>query len=105
MLDAERLTLTALLAVCAAGAGAVAAPVSAVDANGVRIELATPAARIVSLAPHATELLFAAGAGESVVGVLSPADWPREAKRVPRIGGAAGLNLERIVALKPDLAI
>src|SRR6266496_6021740 len=94
MLDAERLTITALLAVCAAGA--VAAPVSAVDANGVRIELATPAARIVSLAPHATELLFAAGAGESVVGVLSPADWPREAKRVPRIGGAAGLNLERI---------
>ncbi len=103
MLDAGRLTITALLAVCAAGA--VAAPVSAVDANGVRIELATPAARIVSLAPHATELLFAAGAGESVVGVLSPADWPREAKRVPRIGGAAGLNLERIVALKPDLAI
>src|SRR5438552_1079818 len=103
MLDAEHLTLTALLAVCAAGA--VAAPVSAVDANGVRIELAAPAARIVSLAPHATELLFAAGAGTSVVGVLSPADWPPEAKPLPRIGDASGLDLERIVALKPDLAV
>jgi iron complex transport system substrate-binding protein len=103
MLDAERLAITAFLAVCVAGA--VAAPVSAVDANGVRIELAAPAARIVSLAPHATELLFAAGAGKSVVGVLSPADWPPEAKRVPRIGDAAGLDLERIVALKPDLAV
>jgi iron complex transport system substrate-binding protein len=103
MLEATRLAVAAFLA--AYGAGAVAAPVSAVDANGVRIELAAPAARIVSLAPHATELLFAAGAGKSVVGVLSPADWPREAKRVPRIGDAAGLDLERIVALKPDLAV
>lgn len=102
MLDATRLAI-ALFAACSAGA--VAAPVSAVDANGVRIELAAPAARIVSLAPHATELLFAAGAGKSVVGVLSPADWPPEAKRVPRIGDAAGLDLERIVALKPDLAV
>jgi iron complex transport system substrate-binding protein len=103
MLDTERLAIAAFLAACAAGV--VAAPVSAVDANGSRIELAAPAARIVSLAPHATELLFAAGAGKSVVGVLSPADWPREAKRVPRIGDAAGLDLERIVALKPDLAV
>src|SRR5258708_39890720 len=103
MLDATRLAIAALLAAC--GGGAVAASVSAVDANGERIELAAPAARIVSLAPPATELLFAAGAGKSVVGVLSPADWPREAKHVPRIGDAAGLDLERIVALKPDLAV
>ncbi len=103
MVDATSVAIAALLAWC--GAVAVAAPVSAVDANGVRIELAAPAARIVSLAPHATELLFAAGAGKSVVGVLSPADWPPEAKRVPRIGDAAALDLERIVALKPDLAI
>ena len=59
----------------------------------------------MSLAPHATELLFAAGAGERIVGVLAPADWPPEAARVPRVGTAAGLDLERIVALKPDLVI
>jgi len=98
-----RLATTAVFAVC--GPHALAAPVSAIDATGARIELAAPAARIVSLAPHATELLFVAGAGKSVVGVLSPADWPPEAKRVLPIGDAAGLDLERIVALKPDLAV
>src|SRR5204863_5689659 len=103
MVDATSVAIAALLAWC--GAVAVAAPVSAVDATGVRIELAAPAARIVSLAPHATELLFAAGAGGSVVGLLAPADWPPEAKRVPRVGDAAGLDLERVVALKPDLVV
>jgi iron complex transport system substrate-binding protein len=84
---------------------AVVAAVTAEDATGASIELASPARRIVSLAPHATELLFAAGAGDRIVGVLAPADWPPEAARVPRVGTAAGLDLERIVALKPDLAV
>jgi len=97
------LALAALIAGLGAPAGA--APVAAVDATGASIELASPARRIVSLAPHATELLFAAGAGERIVGVLAPADWPPEAARVPRVGTAAGLDLERIVALKPDLAV
>src|SRR5208282_1220645 len=66
---------------------------------------AAPARRIVSLAPHATELLFAAGAGDRIVGVLAPADWPPEAARLVRVGTAAGVDLERIVALRPDLVI
>jgi iron complex transport system substrate-binding protein len=81
------------------------AAVAAEDATGASIQLASPAGRIVSLAPHATELLFAAGAGERIVGVLAPADWPPEVATVPRVGTAAGLDLERIVALKPDLVI
>jgi iron complex transport system substrate-binding protein len=97
------LALAALIAGLGGPAGA--APVAAVDATGASIELASPARRIVSLAPHATELLFAAGAGERIVGVLAPADWPPEAGRVPRVGTAAGVDLERIVALKPDLVI
>ncbi|HEV8257642.1 MAG TPA: cobalamin-binding protein [Casimicrobiaceae bacterium] len=97
------LALPALLAAC--HPVAVVAVVTAEDATGASIELASPARRIVSLAPHATELLFAAGAGERIVGVLAPADWPPEAARVPRVGTAAGLDLERIVALKPDLAV
>jgi iron complex transport system substrate-binding protein len=96
--------LLGTIALLAAGE-AGAAPVSAIDATGARLTLAAPAVRIVSLAPHTTELLFAAGAGGHVVGVLSPADWPPEAREVPRIGDAAGLDLERIVALKPDLAV
>ena len=75
------------------------------DATGARVELPSPARRIVSLAPHATELLFAAGAGGKVVGVLSPADWPPQAARIARIGDARALDLERIVALAPDLAV
>src|SRR5215472_1912696 len=82
-----------------------AAPVEAIDATGARVVLAQPATRIISLAPHATELLFAAGAGDRVVGVLSPADWPPEARHLPRVGDARALDLERIVALSPDLAV
>jgi iron complex transport system substrate-binding protein len=94
-----------LAALFAAWRHALAAPVVAEDATGASIELAAPARRIVSLAPHATELLFAAGAGDRVVGVLAPADWPPEATRVFRVGNASGIDLERIVALKPDLVI
>jgi iron complex transport system substrate-binding protein len=83
----------------------LAAPVAATDAAGDRIALPAPAARIVSLAPHATELLFAAGAGARVVGVLAPADFPPQARRLPRVGDATRLDLERIVALQPDLAV
>ncbi len=88
-----------------AAASALAAPVSATDAVGTRVELAAPAQRIVSLAPHATELLFAAGAGNRVVGVLAPADWPPEAAAVARVGDARVIDLERVVALRPDLAV
>ena len=91
-----------LLAVCSQ---ALAGPVAADDATGATVTLAAPARRIVSLAPHATELLFAAGAGDRIVGVLAPADWPPEAARLVRVGTAAGVDLERIVALRPDLVI
>ena len=84
---------------------AAAAPVEAVDAIGTRVALSQPARRIVSLAPHATELLFAAGGGDRVVGVLSPADWPPEASRLPRVGDAMAVDLERVLALGPDLIV
>lgn len=61
--------------------------------------------RIVSLAPHVTELLFAAGAGGRVVGVVSYSDFPEEARGLPRVGGYRQLDLEGIVALKPDLVV
>ncbi len=79
--------------------------VTAVDGSGTKIELAMPASRVISLAPHATELLFAAGAGNRVVGVLAPADWPPEAAQLPKVGDASAVNLEGILALKPDLIV
>ena len=86
-------------------AAAVFAAVSATDDAGATIVLEKPAARIVSLAPHATELLYAAGAGDRVVGVLSTSDWPPEAAAKPRVGDAHRLDMERIVTLAPDLIV
>ena len=76
-----------------------------VDDTGATLMLARPAERIVSLAPHVTELLYAAGAGARVVGVVAYSDHPPEARRLPRVGDTHALDLERIVALRPDLVI
>ncbi len=66
---------------------------------------APPPARIVSLAPSVTEVLFALGLGGRVVGVTSFCRYPPEAARLPQVGGYLDLNLEAIVALGPDLVI
>ncbi len=88
-----------------AAAFAAMAEVAVTDDAGQRVVLARPAQRIVSLAPHATELLFAAGAGARVVGVVAHSDWPPEVRRLPGVGDANALDLERIVALVPDLVV
>ena len=79
--------------------------VSAVDSTGQRVELLQPAVRIISLAPHTTELLFASGAGEHVVGVVSYSDYPEQARRLTNVGSHQALDYEAIVALKPDLIL
>lgn len=79
-----------------------------VDDQGNSIELSTPPARIVSLAPHATEMLFAVGAGKNIVGAVAYSDYPEAAKKIPRVGGSHGskmMDLERIIALQPDLIV
>ena len=98
-----RIVVATLLAGVAAGAAA--AVVSTRDDAGAQVTLAAPAQRIVSLAPHATELLFAAGAGTNVVGVVAWSDFPAAANTIPRVGDAIGLDLERIVSLQPDLIV
>jgi iron complex transport system substrate-binding protein len=79
--------------------------VSAVDSDGRRVTLKAPAQRIVSLAPHVTEQLFAAGAGSKIVGVSEYSDYPEEAKSLPRVASSGTLNLEMVLALKPDLVV
>lgn len=59
--------------------------------------------RIVSMAPGITEILFALGAGDRVVGVTSYSDYPEEAKTKPSIGGYYAPDMEKIVALQPDM--
>lgn len=79
--------------------------VAEVDARGKAVTLERPASRIVSLAPHVTELLYAAGAGDRIVAAVEFSNYPEAARRLPRIGNSTRLDIERVLALKPDLAI
>jgi iron complex transport system substrate-binding protein len=81
------------------------AAVSVVDDAGETVTLAQPARRIVSLAPHVTELIYAAGGGDRIVGTVSYSDYPPQARDIPRVGDNKALDLERIAALKPDLIV
>ncbi len=89
----------------AAAQGKPQAEIVLQDDTGASVRLAAPARRIVSLAPHATENLFAAGAGERLVGVVEYSDFPEAAKRIKQVGDFARPDLESIVALKPDLVV
>ena len=81
------------------------ADVSVIDDSKRVVRLEKPAKRIISLAPHVTELIFSAGAGSSLVGVSEYSDYPEDAKKIASIGSIFALDLERILALKPDLVI
>lgn len=71
----------------------------------VQMAQAAPVQRIVSLAPHLTEMLYSAGAGDKLVGVVSYSDYPEEALQLPQVGSYNAINLEAIIALQPDLIL
>jgi iron complex transport system substrate-binding protein len=75
------------------------------DDRGAMLRIDTPAQRIVTLAPNLAEIVFAAGAGDRLVGVARHSDFPREAREIPQIGDAARVDLERILALQPDVVL
>ncbi|SUZ55488.1 uncharacterized protein METZ01_LOCUS8342, partial [marine metagenome] len=75
------------------------------DDEGTQITLAIPAQRIVSLAPSLTELIYSAGAGENLVGVVEYSDFPAAAKALPIVGRFDLLDIERILELDPDLVV
>ncbi|WP_456291106.1 cobalamin-binding protein [Paraburkholderia strydomiana] len=81
------------------------ADIAVTDDTGAVLTLPAPAQRVVSLAPHVTELLYAAGGGAKIVGAVSYSDYPPQAQQLPRVGDNKSLDLERIVALKPDLIV
>src|SRR5574340_540005 len=94
------LALVILCAGCAARAELVIR-----DDSGQTLRLAHPAQRIVSVAPHATENLFAIGAGGRLVGAVDFSDYPQEAKRIRRFGSSERVDFELLLSLKPDLVI
>ncbi len=97
-----RLFLGALLSVHPVTASAV---ITVSGADHQTITLAAPAQRIISLAPDLTELAYAAGAGARMVGADTYSNYPNAAKELPRIGDAFRVDMERLVALEPDLVL
>lgn len=85
--------------------GSAASTISVQDDFGRTIKLQMVPERIVSLAPAHTEILFALGLGNRVVGVTDYCDYPAEVKKKTRVGGYMDPNLEKIVALNPDLVV
>jgi iron complex transport system substrate-binding protein len=75
------------------------------DALSREITISEHPRRIVSLAPHLTEILFAVGAGPQVVGVTTFCDHPDEVRRLARVGGFSDPSIERVLSLKPDLVL
>lgn len=108
------LIISALFAGCAPAVAQPAAEevieasseISLVDGLDREVTLESPATSIVSLAPSNTELLYAVGAGENVVGRDAFSDYPAEAVDLPDIGGGfSEYNLELLVSLEPDLVL
>lgn len=95
-------TLTLLLALVS---NLCSAAITVRDDAGNSVTLARPAQRVIALAPHIVELLFAAGGGAQVVGAMNFSDYPEAAKRLPLVGSDAQIDIERVLALKPDLLV
>ena len=109
---AHRTQLAGLVALAAVAAcrreGGVArgdGALTVIDDAGRRVELHAPARRIVSLSPAVTELLFALGAGDRVVGRTTWCDFPPAARAVPSVGDGLNPNIEAVAARRPDLVV
>ncbi len=95
----------AFTAILAFSLPAAAADLVFKDDTGKEVRLKAPAKRIVALAPHIAESLYAVGAGSQLVGTVDYSDYPPEAKKVARVGGYSRVDLEAVAALKPDLVL
>lgn len=99
--------LAALAAATACGGGRPTPPAATTgtDDAGRQVVLALPARRIVSLSPAATELVFALGAGDRLVGRTTWCDYPPAASAVPSVGDGLNPNIEAVAARRPDLVV
>src|SRR5882724_4292969 len=96
-----RIVVLVLVATAAADARALQAS----DDRGVTVSLGQPPARLVALAPHLAEIAFAAGAGAKLAGVSSFSRHPAEAERLPVVASHGRIDIERLIALRPDLVL
>jgi len=78
--------------------------ITVIDALGSEVKVELPVQTIVSIAPSNTEILFALGLGEKVIGVTEACDYPPDAKSKPKVGQVE-MNIEKIVEMSPDLVV
>lgn len=81
------------------------AALTVIDDTGNQLILPGPATRVISLAPHATELIFTLGKGSTIVGVDSASNYPEAARQITRVADFQSVQLDKILLLKPDLVI
>ncbi|MEJ2179519.1 MAG: cobalamin-binding protein, partial [Gammaproteobacteria bacterium] len=108
LVQGARLSIAVILGTVAFVAGSslsVADEISVRDDLGNNIVLPQSARRIISLAPHITELLFAVGAGDKIVGVVEYSDFPAQATSIQQVGNHSAIDMERISVLRPDLIV
>jgi iron complex transport system substrate-binding protein len=98
----SKVLIAVLWLVCASVA---CADIEVVDSLGRELVLESPASRVISLAPHLTEVVFAAGAGTTLIGAASYSDYPEAARQIPRVGSSDNVSYEALVALNPDLVL
>lgn len=98
-------TALAATVLAAMAAQSAYAAITVLDDDGKPVTLQKPAQRVVSMAPHVTEMLFAAGGGDKIVGVVSYSDYPEAAKKIQNIGDNRNVDMERVASLKPDLIV
>lgn len=75
------------------------------DDDGKPVTLQKPAQRVIALAPHVTEMVYAAGGGDRLIAAVDYSDYPEAAKKLPRVGSNRQIDMERVAALKPDLIV
>lgn len=95
----------ALLVLMLLPIAAASSDIRVTDDLGREVRLERPAQRVISLAPNLSENLFAVGAGEQIVGVIAFSDYPDAAREIQQVGSFHQLDMERILALKPDLVV
>ncbi len=96
---------TFALTVGVSSAAFSAPDIEVIDDNGRAISLRSPARRVITLTPHVTEMVFAAGGGAKIVATVNSSDYPPEARSLPRIGDGLQPSPEQVAAYKPDLVI
>lgn len=105
----ERLKATRIWSLCVLllilPVGIQASPLTVVDDAGRAVSLSAPAKRVLALAPHAVEMLYTVGAGETLIGVIEGSDYPEAARALPRVGSYRGISLEAVLVRNPDLVV